>query len=105
MAADLERERAALDALESRRDEYLAAILHARETNEPEQVLRLTEQLAPFLHKRSYWDDGERVFAWAVDAARLTGNAAIEARMRNELGTLLARAPSGTEPSRRSRVP
>ena len=58
MAIDLQRERAALDWFEERRDEFLAALTQAREREDDSQVLELATSFAPFLARRSYWDEG-----------------------------------------------
>jgi tetratricopeptide (TPR) repeat protein len=88
VAIDLERERAALDWYEGRRDEFLATLEHARNEENDAQVLELATEFAPFLAKRSYWDEGESVARWALDAAYRQGDANVAARMLNELGTI-----------------
>jgi len=43
MAIDLQQERVALDWFEEHRDEYLSALVHARERGEQEVVRKLVE--------------------------------------------------------------
>ena len=53
MAIHLQQERAALDWFEEHRDEYLSALVHARESGKQQQVVELAGTLAPVLQRRS----------------------------------------------------
>ena len=88
MPIDVERERAALDWYEQRRDEFLSALELAHRTERPDQVIELATSFAPFLTRRSYWDEGEQVMQWAVLAANRLGDARSYARMLDGLGTI-----------------
>src|ERR1041385_3021305 len=87
MAIDLAQERASLDWYEDRRDEFLAALSAASGNRDWEQVIERATTLAPFLERRSYWQEGERVTTWGVDAARRIEDPAAEALLLEALGT------------------
>lgn len=88
MALNLERERAALDWYEERRDELFSTVAQAHSREDDGQVLELAGALAPFLARRAYWDEGETILSWAVEAARRSEQQQPLAQMLNELGTV-----------------
>ncbi len=88
MALNLERERAALDWYEERRDELFSTVAQAHNRDDDGQVLELASALAPFLARRSYWDEGETILTWGVEAARRSEQQQRLAEMLNELGTV-----------------
>ncbi|HEY5260728.1 MAG TPA: tetratricopeptide repeat protein [Solirubrobacteraceae bacterium] len=88
MVLNLERERAALDWYEERRDELFSTVAQAHSREDDGQVLELASALAPFLARRSYWDEGETILTWGVEAARRSEHQQPLAEMLNELGTV-----------------
>lgn len=88
MPIDVNREREALDWYERRRGEFMSAITLAHDQSEDEQLLALAKSFAPFFARRSYWDEGEQVLSWAVEAAARVGQPHIHAVMLNELGNI-----------------
>jgi hypothetical protein len=83
-----ERERAALDWYEQRRDEFFSAVRHARSRGDDGQVLELAKALAPFLTRRCYWDERETILRWGVDAARRSAHPLALGQMLSELATV-----------------
>jgi tetratricopeptide (TPR) repeat protein len=88
VALNVERERAALDWYEDRRDEFFSTVAQAHDREDDGQVLELATALAPFLARRSYWDEGETILGWGVQAARRSAHQPALAQMLNELGTV-----------------
>jgi hypothetical protein len=86
MPINVTREREALVWYERRHGEFMSAITLAHDQSEDEQLLALVEPFAPFFARRSYWDEGEQVLSWAVEAAARVGQPHTRAVMLNELG-------------------
>jgi hypothetical protein len=98
MAFQADPERGALDWYERRRDEFLAAAEYARREENDAQLLLLAESFGPFFARSPYWQEGETVLTWAVDAAKRMGKQPALAGLLSDLGvihrqqTLLPRA-------------
>lgn len=88
MPIDVNREREALDWYELRRGEFISAVTLAHDQSEDEQLLALAESFAPFFARRSYWNEGEQVLSWAVEAAARAEQPHRHAEMLNELGNI-----------------
>jgi tetratricopeptide (TPR) repeat protein len=88
MPIDVNREREALDWYERRRGEFMSAVTLAHNQSEDEQLLALAESFAPFFARRSYWNEGEQVLGWAVEAAARVEQPHTLAGMLNELGNI-----------------
>ena len=85
---DLAAERAALDWFEERRGELFSSLDQARSAEDWSQVAELAATFAPFLQRRSYWNDGEQVMQWGVEAAESLGDRSLLARLLDELGNV-----------------